>query len=270
MNTVAGLGYVFTSSAVKARFLSPFLRLAIRALLGRRNSLLILQNPDDRRVLEELCGTPRERTVLIRGSGVDMGRFAPMPEPDTVPTVAMVSRMLWNKGVGELVEAARRLKSAGVSLRVTLVGVPDEENPASIPVSELERWRSEGLVEWLGYRADIEEVWRGSTIAVLPTTYGEGVPKALIEAAACGRPIIATDVPGCREIVIHGETGLLVPTGDTGALVEAIRRLVEDPALRRRMGEAGAAHARAEFSEEKVVEQTMGVYERLAPLRRNR
>jgi glycosyltransferase involved in cell wall biosynthesis len=266
VNTVAGLGYVFTSRSFKARVLSPWLKLAIRTLLNRRNSLIILQNPDDRRALGELCGTPRERTVLIRGSGVDVKRFAPMPDPDGVPNVTMVSRMLWDKGVGELVEASRRLRAAGTAINVTLVGTPDDENPASIPVARLEQWQNEGLVRWLGYRTDIEEIWRGSAIAVLPTTYGEGVPKALIEAAACARPIIATDVPGCREIVKHGESGLLVPRGDTDALADAIRRLVDDTDLRRRMGAVGAAYAAAEFSEEKVVEQTMGVYKRLAPL----
>ncbi len=265
VNTVAGLGYVFTSRALKARVLSPVLKFAIRTLLNRRNSLIILQNPDDRRALSELCGTPRERTVLIRGSGVDVRRFVPMPQPDGVPNVTMVSRMLWDKGVGHLVEASRRLKETGTSFTVTLVGTPDEENPASIPVSQLERWQQEGLVEWLGYRPDIEEVWRRSAVAVLPTTYGEGVPKSLIEAAACARPIIATDVPGCREIVRNGDNGLLVPRGDTDALVEAIGRLIVDVDLRRRMGEMGAEYARAEFSEEKVVEQTMRVYERLAP-----
>ncbi|UCH85883.1 MAG: glycosyltransferase family 4 protein [Candidatus Latescibacterota bacterium] len=263
VNTVAGLGYVFTSRALKARMLSPALKFAIRTLLNRNSSLLILQNPDDRRVLGELCGTPRERTVLIRGSGVDVQRFVPMPQPDGIPNVTMVSRMLWNKGVGELVEATRRLKRDGASLTVTLVGAPDEENPASISVRQLEQWQHEGLVEWLGHRSDIEEVWRRSAIAVLPTTYGEGVPKALIEAAACARPIVATDVPGCREIVKSGESGFLVPPGDTGELADAIHRLVSDTSLRRRMGESGAGYARAEFSEQKVVEQTMRVYKRL-------
>jgi glycosyltransferase involved in cell wall biosynthesis len=177
--------------------------------------------------------------------------------------------MLWDKGVGHLVEAARRLKEVGAALTVLLVGTPDEENPASIPVSQLGRWQQEGLVEWAGYRSDIEEVWRRSAVAVLPTTYGEGVPKSLIEAAACARPIIATDVPGCREIVKDGENGLLIPRGNIDALVEAIERLIGDADLRRRMGEAGAEYARAEFSEEKVVEQTMRVYERLAPLNKS-
>jgi glycosyltransferase involved in cell wall biosynthesis len=266
-NTVAGLGYVFTSGELRARILSPVLRLAIRSLLNQENSLLILQNPDDQKALGEYCGVKPERTVLIRGSGVDLKRFTPMPQPDGNVRVTMVSRMLWDKGVGELVEATRRLKQTGVELEVTLVGSPDPENPASIPESQLERWRNEGLIDWLGYRNDIEDVWKRSAIAVLPTSYGEGVPKALLEAAACARPIIATDVPGCREIVKHGDNGLLVPAKNVDALADAIGRLVSDRLLREQMGDRGAELAAADFSEDTVVERTLGVYERLISLR---
>ena len=263
VNTVAGLGYVFTSRQFKARLLSPVLKRSFRFLFNRPNVRLIIQNPDDGNALVEFCRVRAGQTVLIRGSGVDLARFVPAPEPSGRPNVTMVSRMLWDKGVGELVEAARRLRESGEPIGVTLVGSPDPENPASIPVAQLERWQREGLVEWLGYQEDIAKVWAGSTIAVLPTTYGEGVPKALIEAAACGRPIIATDVPGCREIVRPGESGLLVPARDTDALVEAIRRLARDPALRRSMGEKGREHAAGGFSEETVVERTMALYDSL-------
>jgi glycosyltransferase involved in cell wall biosynthesis len=224
---------------------------------------LIIQNPDDGNALAQFCRVRRDQTVLIRGSGVDLSRFVPSPEPSGKPNVTMVSRMLWDKGVGELVEAARRLRDSGEPIDVTLVGPPDPENPASIPVEALERWQREGLVRWLGYQENVARIWADSTIAVLPTSYGEGVPKALIEAAACGRPIIATDVPGCREIVLPGESGLLVPPRNTEALVDAIRRLLRDPALRRRMGEKGREHAAGGFSEETVVEQTMALYDSL-------
>ncbi len=263
VNTVAGLGYVFTSRQLKARLLGPPLRIAFRCLFNRPNVRLILQNPDDGRALEEFCRVRPEQTVLIRGSGVDLARFVPMPEPDGVTNVTMVSRMLWDKGVGELVEAGKRLRGMGEPVRITLVGSPDEENPSSIPVSQLEKWKRDGLVEWLGYSDNIVGVWGNATIGALPTTYGEGVPKALIEAAACARPLIATDVPGCREIVRDGETGFLVPARNTDALVDAIRRLLRDPALRRRMGEKGRIHAEEGFSESTVVEQTMALYESL-------
>jgi glycosyltransferase involved in cell wall biosynthesis len=263
VNTVAGMGYVFTSRELKARLLSPPLKRAFRFLFNRPNVRVIIQNPDDGNALAEFCGVGRDQTVLIRGSGVDLSRFAPTPEPEGRPNVTMVSRMLWDKGVGELVEAARRLRAANDPIDVTLVGIPDPENPASIPRSQLEAWQSDGLVRWLGYQENIAKVWADSTIAVLPTTYGEGVPKALIEAAACGRAIIATDVPGCREIVLPGESGLLIPPRDIASLVDAIRGLSHDPDLRRRMGERGRELAVGGFSEETVVEQTLALYDSL-------
>jgi glycosyltransferase involved in cell wall biosynthesis len=263
VNTVAGLGYVFTSREIKARILGPVMRFAFRRLLNNPNSHLILQNPDDRDVLERYCNVRPERTYLIRGSGVDMAEFTPAPEPDGTPNVMMVSRMLWSKGVGELVDAASRLKEAGRPIRVTLVGAPDPENPASIPERQLKKWEALGLVEWLGHRTDVRDLWRVASIAVLPTTYGEGVPKALIEAAACARPIVATDVPGCREIVVDGETGILVPPKDTDALLDAIKRLADDGSLRKSMGEKGRAHAAEGFSEEAVIESTLACYDSL-------
>ena len=263
VNTVAGLGYVFTSRELKARVLGPVMRFAFRRLLNRPNSRLILQNPDDLDVLTRYCNVRPEQTCLIRGSGVDMSVFAPTPDPDGIPNVTMVSRMLWSKGVGELVDVAKRLKQMGEPIKVTLVGAPDPENPASIPVSQLKKWQTLGLVEWLGHRDDVTDIWSKASIAVLPTTYGEGVPKVLIEAAACARPIIATDVPGCREIVIDGESGILVPPKNSDALLEAIRRLAGDPGLRKRMGERGRTHAANGFSEETVIEQTLSCYESL-------
>ena len=264
VNTVAGLGYVFTSRETKAAALKQPLKQAFRFLFNRPHVRLIVQNPDDGEALARFCRVPSERTVLIRGSGVDLSRFVPMPEPLGIPRVTLVSRMLWDKGVGEFVEAARLLRESGESIRFTLVGSPDPENPASIPESQLRAWQREGLVDWCGYREDILNVWADTTIAALPT-YREGVPKTLIEAAACARPIVATDVPGCREIVKPGENGLLVPARDAAALAEAIRRLARDPELRKRMGAKGRELAAGGFSEETVVEQTMALYDSLRP-----
>lgn len=264
VNTLAGLGYVFTSREWKARILGPFLRRAIRWLASRPNTRVILQNPDDERVLRSFCGPRAGRLVLIRGSGVDVERFAPRPEPKD-PVVTMVSRMLWNKGVGDLVEAAKLLRAQGEAVRILLVGKPDPENPASVPESQLARWQYEGIVEYRGYQEDIPAVWAASTLAVLPTTYGEGVPKALLEAAACARAIVATDTPGCREIVRHGENGLLVPVKDPAALAGAIARLLRDPEGRRAMGARGRALAIEHFTEDIVVRRTLELYESLRP-----
>jgi len=201
--------------------------------------------------------------VVVRGSGVDLKRFQPRPEPPGPVAVAMVSRMLWDKGVRELVEAVGRLRARGVALRLELVGAPDPENPGSIPGDRLAEWNRSGAAEWSGPSEDVPGVWAQAHIAVLPSYYGEGVPKSLLEAAACGRPIVAADVPGAREIVRHGENGLLVPPRDVPALAGALERLAADPNLRRQMGERGRQIAAAEFGEDIVVEKTLHVYREL-------
>ena len=258
VNALAGMGYVFTSSGVKARLLRPLIRAAFRWLLDRPNSRLILQNPDDIAAMTKGTVTA-ERVALIRGSGVDTQIFRPREEPGGTPVAIMVSRMLWDKGVGELVEAARLLRRREVPLRVVLVGPPDPDNPASIPERQLSDWDASGDVAWWGERSDIAEIWAKGQIAVLPS-HREGLPKSLLEAAACGRPMVAADVSGCREIVRDGVTGLLVPPGDAGALADALERLARDPGLRRRLGAAARELVEREFSEAKVVEQTMALY----------
>ena len=264
VNALAGLGFAFTSRRRRARLLRPLLRLGFRLLLNRARSRVIVQNPDDAAVLANQCGIDEARIALIRGSGVDVTQFAPSPEAPGVPVAAFVSRMLWEKGVDVVVEAARRLAARGTSVRVLLAGVPDPENPGSIPEDRLRRWHEEGAVEWCGHRNDIAALWAESHLAVLPT-HGEGLPKSLLEAAACGRPIVATDVPGCREIVRDGETGLLVPPHDAVALADAIDRLVGDHALRRRLGARAREVAVAEFSEERVVAATLALYRSMLP-----
>lgn len=263
VNTIAGLGYVFTSREWKARVLNPVLRGAFRWLTSRDNVRLILQNPEDREVVNGLCHPDPSRLVLIRGSGVDVRRFRPTPEPPNI-TITMVTRMLWSKGVGDLVKAARILAQEGESIRIVLVGEPDFENPASVPERQLLEWHNEGLIDWRGRQEDIPAVWASSTMAVLPTTYGEGVPKSLIEAAASGRPIIATNTPGCREIVHDGENGLLVPVNDPAAIARAIVTLAHDPDRRLAMGEQGRRLVVDQFSEDVVVRQTLDVYRSLS------
>jgi glycosyltransferase involved in cell wall biosynthesis len=263
VNARAGMGYVFTSSAMKARLLRPLIKKAVRWLLDRANARLILQNPDDVAAMSAGTVAPK-RIVLIRGSGVDTTAFAPAPEPGGTPVAVMVSRMLWDKGVGELVEAARLLKERKASVDVVLVGPPDPENPASISEGQLRDWEASGDVAWWGERSDIAQIWAKSHIAVLPS-HREGLPKSLLEAAACGRPLVATDVSGCREVVRPGETGILVPPRDPGSLADALERLATDPDLRRRMGSAARELVERELSQEVVVEQTMALYRELLP-----
>ena len=263
VHALAGMGYIFTSSGVKARLLRPLIRTAFRWLLDRSHSRLILQNPDDVAVMTKATVAP-ERVVLIRGSGVDTEAFAQSDELDGTPVAVMVSRMLWDKGVGELVEAARLLQRRGVPLRVVLVGSPDPENPASIPERQLRDWDASGDVAWWGERSDVANIWANCHIAVLPS-YREGLPKSLLEAAACGRPLVATDVSGCREVVRDGATGLLVPPRDARALADALERLARDRDLRRRMGAAARDLVTREMSEQVVVAQTVALYRSLAP-----
>ena len=203
-----------------------------------------------------------ENTRLISGSGVDIFRFKVTPEPLGVPLVILASRMLWDKGVGEFVEAAKILKKEKVNCRMALVGNPDLENPDPLPKSLIEQWQSEGLVEWWKNREDMPEVFSRSNIVCLPS-YHEGCPKVLIEAAACGRAIVATDVPGCREVVTQDENGLLVPVKNPEALAESIKILVQSPKKREQMGGRGREIAVEKFSEEKIIKKTLDIYNML-------
>jgi len=263
VNSVTGLGYIFISDHLKARFLRLFVRMAFSLLLNRKESRLIVQNHDDLQLFSVSGLVHSDRIRLIRGSGVDINRFRPTPEPEGDKiVVTLVARMLWDKGIAEFVEALRLLKQQGMSFRAQLVGFSDRENQACIPESRLHDWQQEGLVEWLGKREDIPDIMAGSNIVVLPS-YREGLPKSLLEAAACGRAIVTTDVPGCREIVRHSVNGLLVPHRDADALAAAIKSLLQNGELRRQMGKVGREMVEQDFSEEKVVRETMAVFHSL-------
>jgi len=263
INALAGMGFIFASQRKKARLIRPFLLFLFRFLLQRKNTWLIVQNPDDRELFLSRNICVRDRIVLIPGSGVNIAKFHPVPEPvDGVPVIAMVSRMLWDKGVGELVEAARILKDRGYKFEVWLVGSPDPENPASISEKQLLDWHNSGLVKYLGYQEDVSRIWKQAHIGVLPS-YREGLPKSLLEGAASGRPLVTTNTPGCREVVRDGENGFLVPVRDAHALADALARLLEDRALRHKMGEKSRKIVETEFSEQIVVEQTMSLYQKI-------
>ena len=263
VNAIAGMGYVFASQSWKARILRPVLKCAMRILLNRPNTRIILQNPDDFSMLVGAGVADPERTDLILGSGVDVEQFQPFPDPDGETMVMMVSRMLWEKGVGEFVEAARLLKYEGIRARFVLVGDSDTENPGTVPRAQLKAWNDEGTVVWWGHQNDMPAVLAQSHIVCLPSYYREGVPKSLIEAASCGRPIVTTDSPGCREIVKDGENGFLVPVRDSAALAAAVGKLLNDPHLRRRFGTRGRELVIEKFSLERVVTDTLSVYGKL-------
>lgn len=265
INSVAGLGYAFIGREWKARVLKLAMLAAFRMLFRGGNRWLVVQNEDDYRLFVGSGMTTAERTVIIRGSGVDTAAFKPAGEAPAPLRAAVVARMLWDKGIGEAVEAARLLRQWQVPLRLVLVGAPDPANPKSIPEAELRSWQEEGVVEYWGHRQDIAAVWAECAIAVLPS-YREGLPKSLLEAAACGRPLVATDVPGCRELVCNDANGVLVPAQDGVALAHALRRLAEDPVLRQRLGAQARRDAETQFSNETVADQTAGLYSRAAAL----
>lgn len=258
VSAVSGLGYVFIQRGARATATRAAVRAMYRVALGARRGRTIFQNGEDLDDFVAHKSVRRDHTVLIRGSGVDLARFRPTPEPPEPLVVMLPSRMLWDKGVGEMVEAARSLRAKHPRVRFVLVGDTDP-NPASIPRATLEGWRDEGVVEWWGFRRDMPDVLAQAHVVVLPS-YREGLPKGLIEAAAAGRPIVTSDVPGCREVVRHEDNGLLVPVKDAVSLAAAIDRLLADPDLRRRMGARGRERAVEEFSVEGVVESTMSLY----------
>ncbi len=263
VNALTGLGFVFTTGHWLHGVLQPLVRIGGRLLLSRRNSRIIVQNPDDMGTLKD-AGIIRRAgdAKLIRGSGIDLLALPPLTDPTGVPTVAIVSRMLRNKGVAELVEATRILKSRDVDVRTILVGMPDPENPTSISEEQLCEWHDDDLIQWWGFRDDVVDVWRQANVAVLPS-YREGLPKSLLEAAACARPIVATDVPGCREIVRHEENGLLVPINDPVALADALEIVLTDAELRKRMGAKSRQLVEAQFHVNLVIRDTLKVYESL-------
>ena len=262
VNALAGMGYVFSSDQPMARLLRPAIGKAFRALLNSGRSRLILQNKDDCAMFIRKRFINEDRIRLIRGSGVDTAVFSPTPEPAGISLVMLTSRMLWDKGIKEFVEAARQLKTRGVEARFVLVGDSDPHNPSAIPNEQLTAWQEEGVIEWWGRRDDMPAVLAQAHIVCLPS-YREGLPKVLLEAASCGRPIIATDTPGCREVVRNGENGLLVPVRSTVELSDAIQSLIENPELRQKMGARGREIVVSEFAVVKVVSETLTVYKEL-------
>lgn len=265
VSAVAGMGYVFTSQDAKARLLRPVVRAAMRVALDGANARLILQNPDDMAVFVDAGLVDPGRIRLIPGSGVDCTVFSP-PEharPAGSPMrVLLASRLLWDKGVAEFVAAARQLRAQGRAVRFLLAGDPDPGNPAAVTQADLRGWIEDGSVEWLGHVDDMPALFAGVDLVVLPS-YREGLPKSLIEAAACGLPLVTTDVPGCREVVTHEVDGLLVPVRDADAIAAAVARMQDDPALAVRLGHAAREKALDQFDERIVLSRTIAVYREL-------
>jgi glycosyltransferase involved in cell wall biosynthesis len=258
------MGYVFTSDDAMARLLRPVVGGLMKLALGGRGSRLVLQNPDDVALFNRAGLVKPSQVRLIRGSGVDCSRFSAgvRRTGEGSLKVLLPARLLWDKGIAEYVEAARLLQREGRAIHFLLAGDPDPGNPTAVPVADVQRWADEGIVDWLGHVEDMPDLFARVDVVVLPS-YREGLPKGLIEAAACALPLVASDVPGCREVVSDGVDGLLVPARDAVALAAAIARLQDEPGLAARLGDAARIKALAMFDERIVVERTMAVYREL-------
>lgn len=259
---VFGMGFLFTDTGFRTRILRTLVSQLYHFALGQRNIRVIFQNPTDQALMTRLGGVAPQNTVLIKGSGVDLDRFAVCPEPEGRPVVLMAARLLYDKGVIEYIEAVRELRRQGVDARFLLAGDRDDGNPSSVTARDIEAWKASGEVELLGFCKDMPVLLSGASVVVLPS-YREGLPRVLEEAAACGRAIVTTDVPGCRDAIEPGTTGLLVPVREAPALAQAIRQLVEDRALRQRMGAAGRQLAERCYSVESIVAAHLALYREL-------
>jgi len=260
INTFAGLGYAFTDRPRGASLLRSLMRIGLRAAVRLSRSIVVCQNAEDRGVLIEEGIVSPDRVRIIVGSGVDTNLFMLVAPPKGLPIVMLAGRMLWDKGVAEFVEAARLLKKKAIPARFVLVGRRDEDNPTAIDEEQLSRWSQSDGIEWWGHREDMPTVLGTATLVVLPS-YREGLPKVLLEAAACGKALIATDVPGCREVVQHLKTGLLVPARDPVALADAIISLLTNHELRTAMGVSGREFVMREHSKEKIGQHFLDLYQ---------
>jgi len=262
INLLAGLTEKFHENELKSAVIRNLVNLAYRLGYLGVNTFTVFQNSTDMDNFLKRGIVKKENVELIRGSGVNTKNYCFSKEPVGTPVVVLASRLIWEKGVGEFVEAAKILKGSGLECRMVLVGDCDPDSTGSVPQEQLEKWHSEGIIEWWGHKNNMVEVFTNSHIACLPS-YHEGTPRVLLEAASCGRAIVTTDVPGCRQIVKEKEGGLTVPVKNSEALAESIRILVSNPKLRKKMGERGREIILAEFADDIIISQTVALYNRL-------
>ncbi len=259
---VSGLGLVFVADGMAAKVRRWLVGRMYQFAINVKNSKVIFQNPVDKKVLQEAVRLPDNKCEKIRGSGADLTTYNVEPEPNVI-SVVMAARLLKEKGVYQFVDAARTLKQRGLDVTFKLVGEPDPGNPNTVTQQELDLWRNEGCIELLGFRQDINQVFAQSNIVVLPSFYGEGLPKVLIEAAACGRAVVTTENPGCLEAIEVNQTGFAVPIKDSIALANAIEKLVVNAELRYQFGRAGRLLAEREFDVDSVVSKHLLIYQDL-------
>ncbi len=260
INALGGLGFIFSSGTFKARILRPIVLNLLKFICNRKNNILILQNLDDYKFVYNKLKINQKNISLIKGAGVDCNKFKERKNNNKIPIILLASRMIWDKGIKEFYNAAKLIKKKGIKAKFILVGKPDQENPNSISLKQLNIWNNSGIIEWWGYRSDMVEVFKDVDIVVLPTFYGEGIPKVLIEGMACSKPIVATDMPGCRDLVIDGSNGILVKPKDFFDLAKALEKLILDPGLCKKMGAKGRALAVENYCQEKIFSKIINLY----------
>lgn len=257
---LGGLGFIFTSNNKKARILRVIISNALRLLINNKKSIVILQNPENIDLLVSNNIVGKDRIKLIRGAGVDVDYFLPSKNKIGMPLILLPARMLWDKGIGEFVACAKAINEQGKKARFALIGGVDTDNPEAISKQQLQDWHTEDVVEWWGYQDNMLNVYQQADIICFPSSYGEGLPKALLESASCALPIVAFDVPGCREIVIDGVNGLLIEVKNQKKLNNAVEKLLNDKSLCLKFGKAGRALVLENFSQDRIGNQTLQVW----------
>jgi glycosyltransferase involved in cell wall biosynthesis len=258
VSAMTGLGHVFTSMTWRARLLSTVLKWLMPPLLSGRRNIVLVQNPDDRLALIEI-GIREQSIVLIPGSGVDTDVLQPLTQAEGAITYGFAGRLLTEKGIRALIAAHKLVRGRGFETNLLIAGNPDPANPASVSLQEVNEWTQHSGITWLGHIKDISSLWQRCHFAILPS-HREGLPVTLMEAAACERAMIATDVPGCREIVLDNQTGLLVPVEDPEALAMAIVKLATTPDLRIRYAKAARKLVVRKLSARIIGEQIVALY----------
>ena len=260
INALGGLGFIFSSGSIKARILRPIILNSLKIISNRGRNNLIVQNKDDYFFVLNKLGLKKENISLIEGVGVDTYKFRPTKKVNKTPIVILASRMICDKGISEFVNAAKLLKRRGVIAKFVLVGKPDEENPRAISIDQLNIWHDSKIIEWWGYMKDMEKVLQKASIVTLPSFYGEGIPKILIEAMSSAKPIVTTNMPGCRDLVINQLNGFLVEAKDYIGLANALEKLILNPQLCIEMGLNGRNIALSKYKQERIWKQTIELY----------
>jgi glycosyltransferase involved in cell wall biosynthesis len=262
--SVTGTGVIFSGKSLTVRLMKPIVRLLYKLCSHKVNRRMVFENREDHQyfVSSELC--PEQQAITILGAGVDTAQFKTVQENLTQSVkILFAARLLWDKGLGDLVEAGKQLRERNIDFTLDVAGIIDHSTINAIPEEVISNWAKKADIHWLGTIKDMPALIAKSNIVTLPSFYGEGVPRILIEAAACSRAIVTTDMPGCREIGRHQLNALLVQPRDITALADALETLIKDEKLRLKLAKQGRKIVEREFSEQQVIAETLALYQEL-------